>query len=398
MKVVVLSNDFRVYWKGRLTFLRSFLLEKKIELYAVELFGKGSPYAFDTYNNTNTWWACLFPNSEARELSKTSIESSLNDMLDNICPDIVIASPITFFAGALGLRWVKHNRKKIVFFDDAKPLSQFKRNFLVRAVRDMLTKQADALWLPSKDYDNAYPKLSKKDIVFFYGYNCVDNDRFKRDEVNAIDHHVIICVARLVPIKNIKRLLRAWKLVEQTDTKYRLLIIGDGPDKEDLLKLSLEVALKRVTFSGAISNEEISDYYDSSDALVLPSLSETWGLVINEAMASGLPVLLSNRVNAAQTLLNEGYNGFSFDPFNVADIAETLISYIRLSSSQKRSMSAQSIQIINNMSYEQMGIQLADALPKIMYKKFRRPGTLAAAAITLWDGKHDTSAWDKLSV
>ena len=50
------------------------------------------------------------------------------------------------------------------------------------------------------------------------------------------------------------------------------------------------------------------------------------------------------------------------------------------------------------MSYEQMGIQLADALPKIMYKKFRRPGTLAAAAITLWDGKHDTSAWDKLSV
>ena len=112
MKVVLLNNDLRVYWKGRLVYLRNFLGSKKINLYAIELFGKGSPYSFDDYDNEEKWWTCMFPQNSAGELSKEDIRKGVFSTLDKINPDVVIASSIVFFAGALGIRWAKKNKKK----------------------------------------------------------------------------------------------------------------------------------------------------------------------------------------------------------------------------------------------------------------------------------------------
>jgi glycosyltransferase involved in cell wall biosynthesis len=396
LKVAILSNDFRVYWKGRLIFLQPFLAENNIELQVIELFGKGSPYSFDSYNSQYNWWKCLFPKQSADELTKQIIAEQLILALNQINPDMVIASPITFFAGALGLRWAKKNQKKFIMFDDAKPLIQFKRNFLVQWVRNILASQADALWLPTDDYNSAYPVLKDKGVRFFYGFSCIDNNHFKLPGDKKLDHHKIICVARLVPIKNIDKLLQAWQFVEQHEQKYQLIIIGDGPEHAALNKLCTDLDLKRVSFVGFVDNSSIPRYYNNADAFILPSLSETWGLVVNEAMAAGLPVLLSNKINAAQSLLKEQVNGFSFDPFSVAEMGTAILKYITLDTVAKKAMSAQSLQIINEMGYEQMGAQLLEALPQIKAQPFKKTGIVANAIIKLWYGKHDTSAWDKL--
>lgn len=378
-----------------MVFLQPFLAGQGIKLQAIELFGQGSPYSFDHYDDKYQWWTCLFPDQSAHELSKEDIAAKLFTALDDYQPDLVIASPITFFAGALGLRWAKKNQKKFIMFDDAKPLIQFKRNFLVKWVRNTLTAQADALWLPSVDYDTEYPALKNKDVQFFYGFSCVDNAFFKSDGLRKVNCNTIVCVARLVPIKNIDNLLKAWQLVER-ESNYKLQIIGDGPLRDNLTQLSAQLNLKQVEFLRTVDNSTIPACYHKADALVLPSLSETWGLVVNEAMAAGLPVLLSNRINAAQSLLKEGVNGFSFDPFNVDEMANAILNYINLDNSQKEEMSARSTQIVDDMGYEQMGAQLLKALPQIAQKDFEHPNMIARIMINLWYGKHDISAWDKL--
>lgn len=211
-----------------------------------------------------------------------------------------------------------------------------------------------------------------------------------------MDFSTIICVARLVPIKNIDYLLRAWKLIEKRRPNYRLVIIGDGPEFVNLNELTLNMGLKTIVFLGAVNNSDIPTYFYNSAAFVLPSLSESWGLVVNEAMASGLPILISNKINASNTLLKEGINGFGFEPSNVKNIAEKIVTFIDLDMEEKRKMSENSSKIINSMNYENMGQELVSMLDRSEQIQGRKPGILASRLINMWHGRYNTSGWDKL--
>jgi len=71
---------------------------------------------------------------------------------------------------------------------------------------------------------------------------------------------------------------------------------------------------------------ELPEYYARAGAFVHASTTEQWGLVVNEAMASGLPVIVSNRCGCAADLVQEGVNGFTFDPTNVAQLADLMLT------------------------------------------------------------------------
>jgi glycosyltransferase involved in cell wall biosynthesis len=395
LKVIILHNDFRVYWKGRLTYLKKFFNDKNVDFYAIELFGKGSPYLFDRYDNTEKWWTCLFPEESFHDVSVNDLKKALFSKLDEINPDIVITGSIVFFSGALGIRWAKHNKKKFIMFDDAKP-SQVKRNFFVQWVKNLITKQIDGLWLPSKEYDQEYANLNESKMLFFHGYNCIDNQLFKFKNKKEMNYMVIICVARLVPIKNLNNLLKAWKLVEAKRTNYKLVIIGDGPEFDNLNKLKLNLGLETVVFLGAIPNTDIPTYFFNANAFILPSLSESWGLVVNEALAAGLPVLLSDRINASISLLKEGINGYGFNPLSISNMTDKILEYINLDIETKREMSVNSLSIISTMSYQEMGDQLLTALVEIIKRDKKEPDFMAKAVINFWHGKYNTSGWDKL--
>jgi glycosyltransferase involved in cell wall biosynthesis len=378
-----------------LIYLNKYLADNGIDLFAIELFGKGSPYSFDSYNNVNEWWTCVFPDRSAEELTKKEIKNSLFLLLDEIRPDIVIASSIVFFAGALGIRWAKANRRKFVMFEDAKP-EQVKRNFFVQFVKDLIIAQSDAFWLPSNNYDKVYSFFQRKGIFFFYGYNCVDNDRFKPSGIKTFNHNVILCVARLVPIKNIDNLLRSWKIIEDDRLNCKLMIIGSGPEEPALKRLTEELCLKQVEFLGAVDNHVMPYYYFNADALILPSWSETWGLVVNEAMAAGLPVLISNKVNACHSLLIPDVNGYAFNPDNISDIANAIKMYTELDQQARINMSMHSLRIIEDMSYKKMGDSFVEAVSEINDFSYKRPGILASLVLNSWTGRYNTSGWDKL--
>ena len=119
----------------------------------------------------------------------------------------------------------------------------------------------------------------------------------------SADAPVLLCVGRLAAEKNLDVLLDAWRSVKERTPAVRLVLVGDGP-----LRAALMQRCPDAIFAGQRTGEDLARHYASADLFVFPSLSETWGNVVTEAMASGLPVIAWDRAAAAE-LVRSGENG-----------------------------------------------------------------------------------------
>jgi glycosyltransferase involved in cell wall biosynthesis len=170
------------------------------------------------------------------------------------------------------------------------------------------------------------------------GYDCVDNTAIKalvgaarHDASLGPRHGYLLCVSRFVPKKNLVGLVRAYARYRQRLGKsiqpWPLVMVGDGPDRPAVLRVIHDSGLDdSVVLPGAVDSLAVMcNYYAHARAFILPSTrSEQWGLVVNEAMAASLPVLVSDRCGCAPELVIDSVNGFRFDP----EDAEALASRI----------------------------------------------------------------------
>jgi glycosyltransferase involved in cell wall biosynthesis len=155
----------------------------------------------------------------------------------------------------------------------------------------------------------------------------VDARRFRPDRASQewrerlSDGHpsckLLLYVGRLAPEKGIERL----KVILQEVPNTRLAIIGDGPARRDLER---EFAGTRTVFTGVLQGEDLASAYASADAFLFPSTTDTLGLAMIEALASGLPIVAA-RSGASQEVVNEGENALLYE----ADSADSLVAAIR---------------------------------------------------------------------
>ena len=124
-------------------------------------------------------------------------------------------------------------------------------------------------------------------------------------------------VGRLSPEKNVSCLIHAYLELKRTNRQacdWGLLIIGDGPERDYLESFCQRERLDQVKFFGGVSWRDVPRILAAADVVVLPSLSEPWGLVVNESMICGLPVIVSNRCGCVEDLVVSGETGFTFNP------------------------------------------------------------------------------------
>lgn len=125
-----------------------------------------------------------------------------------------------------------------------------------------------------------------------------------------------LIVARMVPKKNLTTAMRAFAALG--DTPRQLRICGDGPLRGDLEELAGELGIAdRTIMLGSVSQEVVAREMAAALCLLLPSVEEQWGLVINEALAFGLPLIASENVGAKDLLIGNFINGFLLDPKDV---------------------------------------------------------------------------------
>ena len=138
------------------------------------------------------------------------------------------------------------------------------------------------------------------------------------------------------------------------------MFAGDGPARAKLVRLAQNIRPGTVCFPGFVQREELAILYALSEALVLPTHSDPWGLVVNEAMACGLPIVVTNVAGCSADLVEDGGNGYIVPPGNPERLKAALDSLIK-SPELRRQMSVRSTERIREYSPEACAAGLAAA-------------------------------------
>jgi len=139
----------------------------------------------------------------------------------------------------------------------------------------------------------------------------VDRERLRREW--GFNGRTFLCVSQLIPGKGIDLLICAWLTLPPAQRAgNKLLIVGDGSEAVRLKQMAS--GADDIVFTGYQPQDRLADYYAVADVFVFPSLVDVWGLVVNEAMACGLPVLASRYAGASQELVEGTGAGEVFDP------------------------------------------------------------------------------------
>jgi len=154
--------------------------------------------------------------------------------------------------------------------------------------------------------------------------NCVDEQLYLQPAKPAFEINpkpVFLYVGQLIGRKGVDKLLEAAARLQQKGYQFALLLVGSGAEKESLQNLAQHLDLRNLHFYPARSPEAMPSIYLSADYLVLPTLEDAWGLVVNEALWSGVPVLSSLYAGCAKELLP---NINLFNPLNLDDFVAIL--------------------------------------------------------------------------
>ena len=177
------------------------------------------------------------------------------------------------------------------------------------------------------------------------GYSVVDNDHFKnRTQQIEIPSKKILCVARFVPEKNLEFLIDAFKRSKMPGLEWELIIAGGGASFKQLEERIEDAHVKLLNW---VDYEKVPSLFHSAQIFILPSTFEPWGLVVNEAMAAGLPLVLSQEVGSAPDLLQVGKNGWSFMPNDQKGLIDILNLISVTSLERLRAMASESERIID---------------------------------------------------
>ncbi len=284
-------------------------------------------------------------------------------------PDCLSIAGYYDFACLLAAYWAKFHGIKIVMMSDSAEADRA-RNVIWEKIKSLLIKPFDLFFCYGSKAREYLLKLRVKDdkikIRFQSTQNEIIRNIYLKSKNKLRDHFSeknFIYVGRLSPEKNIPVLLHAFAAVRKLN--WGLVLVGDGPQRRELEDLVKKLALEQIYFTGPKSWHEVVTYYASADVFVLPSLSEPWGLVVNEAMLCDLPVIVSNRCGCAMDLVREGVNGFVFDPFDSRQL-ERLMRDFADDNYDLVQMGRRSNEIIQKFSPENSARQMLEGIEMLL--------------------------------
>lgn len=161
---------------------------------------------------------------------------------------------------------------------------------------------------------------------------------------------VILFSGKLIPRKAPLLLVEAVARLKDP-SRVRLIMIGDGEQRQQVEARGREALGSRLIMPGFVNQSELGRYFVAADVFVLPSVFETWGLVVNEAMECGLPVVVSNRVGCARDLVIEGKTGLTFTSGESTELARQ-IEKLTTSPTARQQMGQAALELIANYSSE----------------------------------------------
>lgn len=235
----------------------------------------------------------------------------------------------------LAIEWCK--LKKIPYCLEGDGAFLNKNNFVKNLLKRNLIKSSDIYLSTCAEQDKYYEYYgAKKENIFRYKFSSIregdillkpmsqEEKKYIRDELQVREKYVILAVGQFIYRKGYDILINA---VSDMKRDIGVYIIGGTPTAEYLSMVD-EFDLNNVHFLDFKSKEELSKYYKAADIFVHPTREDIWGLVINEAMSYGLPVITTQKCNAGLELIENGKNGFIIPINDVNALKESILNAI----------------------------------------------------------------------
>jgi 1,2-diacylglycerol 3-alpha-glucosyltransferase len=336
----------------------------------------------------------LFSEATDRYPPKRELHRAFSWALEQAKPDVVAVNGWNNFGSLIAANCcLRRGLPMIVMSESARhdePRTRWKE-FIKRRIVDSYS----AALVGGQRHVEYLVELGMPVELVFTGYDVVDNEYFRqraeeirsqRSEIRRryqLPENYFLASARFIEKKNLPGLIRAYAEYRQKSSAFAkatadgevrgqnsdigdprspwdLVLLGDGPLRETLnSQLSTLNLHEHVHLAGFKQYNELPVYYGLANAFVHASTTEQWGLVVNEAIASGLPVIVSHRCGCVPELVNG--NGFTFDPFDEQQLTEQLLKMASLSDYERKSLSDASYRISANFVPERFGEGLEQA-------------------------------------
>ena len=255
-------------------------------------------------------------------------------------PERIVCGGYSYAASWRALSWAAARRVPFLLWLESTGYDRRHEYFPVEYLKRMFLKGCDAFVVPGRSSLSYVREFGVPDSHIFTAPNAVANDFFaqrtaalKRREARParkLPGRYFLFVGRLVPEKGVFDLLEAYaKLGPDLRSEVSLVFVGSGCAEQDLIARSKAIEPGSVHFAGFAQKEELAEFYALADMLILPTHTDPWGLVVNEAMACGLPVISTTVAGCADDLVQDGWNGRLVAPRDVAQLSAAMDSLAR---------------------------------------------------------------------
>jgi 1,2-diacylglycerol 3-alpha-glucosyltransferase len=356
----------------------------RCSLTAIELSSVDDTYAWSQVDGApNFARLALFADEDVDRKRRSEVERRVHAALTEADPQVV-AIPGWSHPGALAaLLWSLQKGRPALLMSESAMHDRARGRAREAAKRQVVRLFSSALvgGAPQCAYACA---LGLSRATIFDGYDVVDNEHFARGARHAriagelwrarlgLPERFFLASGRFVAKKNLIRLLDAYAEYRRWAGvgAWHLVLLGDGE-----LRSEVESRIARLDLAGAVvlpgfrQYHELPACYGLAGAFVHASTTEQWGLVVNEAMASGLPVIVSKRCGCTHDLVRNGINGFTFDPFDVDELARLMQRVAAMTDGQREAMGRAGQRIIADWGPE----RFADGLMRAVQVAMSRP-------------------------
>lgn len=354
-----------------------------------------SPYTVDFCNELSKYCSLTVIYERSRAGDR---EEDWYNNVDKYYTEFILEQHVFGLESSIGIKWhkiVKQNSWDIICVDGyASPSAillvlycqlkklkycirsdgtfMHKSNYIVEVIKKVLFKKAKACFVSSTQTAQYFQMLGVLEKnIFKYPFSSIrKSDIVKVSEIEKqnLKHklHIdstklVISVGQFIPRKGFDVLIKACKYIGDD---VCVLIIG-GNVNDEYLKLCNENNVHNIKFMPFMKKDELKKYYLASDIFAFPTREDIWGLVINEALAAGLPVVSTNRCMAALEMVQDGENGFIVDVENEEQLADK-INEILNDSELRKKMSENSLKMAEKYTIDETAQVFADVFNRLM--------------------------------
>jgi len=318
----------------------------------------------------------LFPEATDDHPQKSDLRRAFWSALEQTNPDVVAVNGWNNFGSLITADCCVRRAIPMIVMSESARQDEL-RTWWKEMIKRRIVNLYSAALVGGKRHVEYLVELGMPRERIFVGYDVVDNEYFRQraEEVRSqksevrekyrLPENYFLASARFIEKKNLLRLIRAYAEYREKpeltgSAPWDLVLLGDGPLRETLnSQLSTLNLHANVHLPGFKRYDELPVYYALAKAFVHASTTEQWGLVVNEAVASGLPVIVSDRCGCVPELVNG--NGFTFDPFNEQQLAELLLRVALLRDDDRKSLGNASCKIAANFAPDRFGEGLEQA-------------------------------------